>query len=164
MDSIIIQLFEEKYQDQVIALISGIQRKEFNINITPEQQPDLKDIPNFYQKENGNFWIALDKNVVVGTVALLDIGKNEAALRKMFVHKDYRGKGVAKKLLDILIEWARKKHIKMIYLGTTPAFLSAHRFYEKNGFEEIKKEDLPKTFPIMEVDKKFYKFIIFKTA
>ncbi|MBN2479131.1 MAG: GNAT family N-acetyltransferase [Parachlamydiales bacterium] len=160
MDSVLVQLYQEKYQKQVMSLISEIQQKEFNINITPDRQPDLKEISDFYQKGKGNFWIALDNNMVVGTIALLDIGNDEAALRKMFVHKDYRGKGVAKKLLEILLQWARKKHIKTIYLGTTPAFLFAHRFYEKNGFIEIQKEELPKHFPVMEVDKKFYKFNI----
>ncbi|NGX35730.1 MAG: hypothetical protein K1000chlam1_00563 [Candidatus Anoxychlamydiales bacterium] len=162
MKNIIIQIYKEKYQKQVISLISEIQQEEFDINISPDQQPDLKEISNFYQKDNGNFWIALDKNRVIGTIALLDIGNNETALRKMFVHKDYRGMDVAKKLLETLLQWARKRFIKTIYLGTTPAFLAAHRFYEKNGFIEIQKEELPKNFPIMEVDKKFYKFIVMR--
>jgi RimJ/RimL family protein N-acetyltransferase len=44
-----------------------------------------------------------------------------------------------------------------IYLGTTAEFLAAHRFYEKNGFKEIAKSQLPPAFPIMAVDTKFYK-------
>lgn len=32
-----------------------------------------------------------------------------------------------------------------------------HRFYEKNGFTEIDVAQLPENFPIMQVDKKFYK-------
>lgn len=155
------KVYEEKYQTSVINLITSIQQKEFNICISADDQPDLKDIPIYYQKAKGNFWIAINKNEVIGTIALIDIGNNEAALRKMFVHKDFRGSGVAKKLLEILLEWARKKQIKTIYLGTTLAFLAAHRFYEKNGFIEIKQEDLPKTFPVMQVDKKFYKHILY---
>jgi hypothetical protein len=41
---------------------------------------------------------------------------------------------------------------------TTQKFLAAHKFYEKNGFMEIRKNQLPDTFPIMKVDSKFYKF------
>ena len=37
-------------------------------------QPDLLQIPQFYQSGAGNFWVALDGEEVVGTVALLDIG------------------------------------------------------------------------------------------
>jgi hypothetical protein len=43
-----------------------------------------------------------------------------------------------------------------VFLGTTPFFRAAHRFYEKHGFSQIPKQRLPSSFPIMEVDTKFY--------
>lgn len=92
----------------------------------------------------------------------MDIGNHMAALRKMFVHASYRGDktGIAKALLKTLIQWAETQQIKEIYLGTTPKFLAAHRFYEKNNFIEIGKENLPTTFPVMKVDTKFYRSAI----
>jgi N-acetylglutamate synthase-like GNAT family acetyltransferase len=146
-------------EQQVVDLIVSIQQKEFNIPITAEDQPDLHDIPNYYQKNRGNFWVALHNEDVVGTISLLDIGNGRAALRKMFVHQHYRGpeKGTARNLLKTILDWAKSQKLQEIYLGTTPYFLAAHRFYEKNGFTEILKKDLPKTFPIMKVDTKFYK-------
>lgn len=145
---------------QVVDLIVSIQQKEFNIPITAEDQPDLRNIPNYYQKNHGNFWVALHNKAIVGTISLLDIGNGQSALRKMFVHRHYRGpeKGTARKLIQTLIDWAKSRKLREIYLGTTPFFLAAHRFYEKNGFLEILKKDLPETFPIMEVDTKFYKY------
>ena len=153
-----IREFSFVYQKQVIDLIVAIQRKEFDIPITADDQPDLKNIPEYYQKGSGNFWVALHNDNVVGTVSLLDIGGNLAALRKMFVNRDYRGReiGTAQKLLEVSLNWAVTRGIRKIYLGTTPQFLAAHRFYEKNGFKEISKRDLPETFPIMKVDTKFY--------
>ena len=147
-------------EQQVVNLIVSIQQKEFNIPITADDQPDLRNIPNYYQKNRGNFWIALHNEDVVGTISLLDIGNGQSALRKMFVHQHYRGpeKGTARNLLKTLLDWATTKRLREIYLGTTPQFLAAHRFYEKNGFTEISKEDLPETFPVMEVDTKFYKY------
>ena len=120
------------------------------------------DIPNFYQRNNGNFWIAKSEDLVIGTISLLDIGNDQSALRKMFVNKNYRGKelGVAKKLLQTLLGWATTKSVKEIFLGTTEKFKAAHRFYEKSGFEEINKNELPERFPIMSVDVKFYRFKI----
>ena len=61
-------------------------------------------------------------------------------------------------LLNELLAWAREKDLSEIYLGTTSKFLAAHRFYEKNGFEEIPKSSLPERFPVMIVDVKFYKY------
>ena len=60
-----------------------------------------------------------------------------------------------------LIGWAKHKGIEEIFLGTTEKFIRAQRFYEKNGFVEIQKQELPKEFPLMDVDIKFYKYSIF---
>lgn len=153
-----ITTFRPQLKADVIRLIVGIQRDEFEIEITAEQQPDLHDIPAFYQVRKGNFWIAVVDGRVVGTISLLDIGNQQGALRKMFVHPDFRGReaGTAGRLLDTLMNWAREREVREIFLGTTAKFLAAHRFYERNGFSEIAKSALPPAFPIMTVDTKFF--------
>ncbi|MCM2284866.1 MAG: GNAT family N-acetyltransferase [Desulfobacula sp.] len=155
--------FSSEYQEEILNLIVMIQQKEFEIAITAEDQPDLCNIRDFYQKGTGNFWVALFNHKVIGTISLLDIGNGRAALRKMFVDKAHRGERyqVASRLLDMLIKWAKSKEIKEVYLGTTSKFLAAHRFYEKNGFRKIEKSDLPGAFPVMKVDTRFYKFELF---
>ena len=113
----------------------------------------------FYKKRKGNFWVALYENEVVGTIALVDFSPDEAALRKMFVHRHHRGKenGVGQKLLDELKNWCRKKGISKLFLGTFNSMHAAHRFYEKNGFVEIKKSELPLSFPLAHYDNMFFK-------
>ena len=162
MANIVIQSYTENYKEQIIDLILTIQQSEFQIPITKDDQPDLSNIPNFYQSQNGNFWTAIDQDVVLGTIALLDIGNGEGALRKMFVKAPYRGKthNVANALLQTAIEWAKKHEMRNIYLGTTEKFLAAHRFYEKNKFVQITKAGLPETFPVMKVDTRFYQLHI----
>jgi N-acetylglutamate synthase-like GNAT family acetyltransferase len=153
--------FAPEYADQVFDVILPIQH-EFGIQITAADQPDLQNIPSYYQRDRGNFWVALHGQVVVGTVALLDIGDGQGALRKMFVRQAYRGgsHGVARRLLEALLAWARERAFREIYLGTTDKFLAAHRFYEKHGFQEIAKSDLPPAFPVMVVDSKFYRYAL----
>ncbi len=160
MSEVNIEIYTDTYKDAVAHLILSIQTEEFEIPITIQQQPDLNEIPKFYQVNNGNFWIARIDDKVIGTIALLDIGNNQTALRKMFVAKDYRGKefNVGQILLNTLLAWAKHKGITEIFLGTTEKFTRAQRFYEKNGFIEIAKQNLPKEFPVMEVDVKFYQF------
>ncbi|HEX8281065.1 MAG TPA: GNAT family N-acetyltransferase [Chthoniobacterales bacterium] len=150
--------FAPEHAEGVAALILGIQRDEFHIPITLEDQPDLQDIPGFYQRGVSNFWVANSKGEVVGTLALLDIGNDQAALRKMFVHASYRGAGhgVSARLLDTLIKWSRARGVKDVYLGTTEKFLAAHRFYERNGFQQVAADELPPSFPKMAVDSRFY--------
>lgn len=154
--------FSEHHQSGVVDVILPIQQSEFSIPITLDAQPDLSDIPGFYQKDSGNFWVALHGSEVVGTIALLDIGNGQGALRKMFVKDQFRGssRGVARRLLRVLLDWCKLHDVREIYLGTTAKFLAAHRFYEKNGFSEIKQSELPPSFPIMTVDTKFYQYFI----
>ena len=81
---------------------------------------------------------------------------------ELFVKAEFRGgeRGVAKKLLNQLIEHAEAAGLKEIYLGTTEFFHAAHRFYEREGFTEILESELPSDFPKMTVDTKFYKRIL----
>jgi GNAT superfamily N-acetyltransferase len=151
--------FSPRDADGVAAVILPIQRDEFGIPVALEDQPDLGDIPGFYGCGNGNFWVAEADGAIVGTIGLLDIGNAQAALRKMFVTKPFRGKdhGVARRLLEELLGWSRRRGIVEIYLGTTEKFLAAHRFYEKNEFVEVRRSELPASFPVMAVDSKFYR-------
>jgi N-acetylglutamate synthase-like GNAT family acetyltransferase len=158
--------FRPELEQEVVELIVAIQRGEFSIDITAEQQPDLRAIPDFYQVKQGNFWVAVSDRRVVGTISLLDIGNQQGALRKMFVHPDFRGaaRGTAHRLLITLLDWAAAREFRDLFLGTTAKFLAAHRFYEKNGFVEIPRSSLPPSFPIMEVDTKFFWLRLEKSA
>lgn len=155
---LIVQRYQPRYQSGVKDLILPIQNEEFGIAITAEQQPDLSDIANFYQQGTGDFWLATAGERVVGCIGLKDIGERQAALRKMFVAEAWRGRehGVAARLLQTLVEHARGRQLRHIWLGTTAKFLAAHRFYEKNGFSEVAETALPPAFPLMKVDTKFY--------
>lgn len=154
--------YATSHADAVVALILGIQRDEFGVPVTLQDQPDLLDVERFYRRGAGNFWVALDAGAVVGTIALLDVGDGRAALRKMFVAASHRGArhGVAQRLLDTLIAWCGARGVRQIDLGTTEKFLAAHRFYEKNGFVGITRDELPSTFPVMQVDTRFYRRLL----
>ena len=154
-----IEIYQPGYAEQVSRMVLTIQNEEFGIPITLAQQEDLSDIPGFFQFDAGNFWVALDGGKVIGAVGLRDIGHGQTALRKMFVQSEYRGKqyGVAQALLETAVNWAAHHQLREILLGTSPLLLAAHRFYEKNNFEEIPISALPSSFPIMKVDTKFYK-------
>jgi GNAT superfamily N-acetyltransferase len=144
---------------QVIDLILPIQQLEFNVPTNLAAQPDLLDIERYYRQSGGGFWGAMDaQQQVVGTIALIRFQKDAGAIRKMFVKKEFRGKefGVASRLLGMLIGHSRENGIKDLYLGTVDVMKAALRFYEKNGFTRIDKQDLPASFPLMKVDTLFY--------
>ena len=159
MADVRIEKYTDKYKVAVGNLIVSIQHDEFGVPITLEDQPDLKNIPIFYQKGNGNFWIALHHEQVVGTIALIDIGNSQVALRKMFVHRNFRGKPfhIAQHLHDTATEWMRARNVKEVFLGTIDLFEAARKFYLKNGFTQIPADNLPTAFPKMPLDTTFFK-------
>jgi ribosomal protein S18 acetylase RimI-like enzyme len=75
----------------------------------------------------------------------------------MFLSKQFRGQGVAKMLLDTLINFAIDNKVSNIYLGTMTQFKVAQKFYEKHNFTKIPRTALPIDFTINPVDTIFYK-------
>jgi N-acetylglutamate synthase-like GNAT family acetyltransferase len=147
-----------EYCRQAAELILPIQRVEFGVPITLADQPDLMDLEGSYFLPGGHFWGALVNGELVGTIGLLVPGHRMGVIRKMFVKDGFRGKerSIAKRLLDILIRYSEDKQMTDLYLGTVDRMKAAHRFYEKNGFVRIAKEDLPAAFPLMSLDNVFY--------
>lgn len=157
-NSITVKSLNNIYCEQIVDVIIPIQRIEFNVDLSVETQPDLLDVEGNYHQTGGGFWGALDGDRLTGTIALMNLGNQAGGLRKMFVRKEYRGKdyNIAYKLLEILIDHCKANGITDIYLGTIDILKAACRFYEKNGFVEVAKADLPSYFPPMHTDNKFY--------
>jgi N-acetylglutamate synthase-like GNAT family acetyltransferase len=155
---ITIRPYEDGDFQAVSDLIINIQKAEFDITDSQDDQLSLADINVYYGRGSSGFWVAVASDKIVGTIALLDITENASALQNMFVAAHYRGvaSGVANKLLSHLLNEAQSRGVQDIFLGTTAALSAAHRFYEKHGFVRYSKTDLPSRFPIMTIDSRFY--------
>lgn len=150
--------YEPAHASQVEQLVLAIQRDEFGLQITLQEQTDLQNVEKFFRQGQGNFWVAVQEDKVVGTIGLVDIGNQQFVLRKMFVDREFRGKekGVGLRLLQTAIDWASERGFGEIILGTFEKTAAAQRFYEKNGFVKITEWELPRSFPRMAVDTVFY--------
>lgn len=135
--------YSAKYKNQTIDLILNILEGEFGLYGI--NRPDLQKISETYQKNKGDFWVAIEKNQVVGTIALCNYEKNRGYLKRFYVQKNYRGSGVADSLFFTCIKFARKNKYKEIYLGTLENMLAANKYYIKKGFKRI--EHLPQDIP-----------------
>ncbi|CBZ49097.1 acetyltransferase, GNAT family [Streptococcus gallolyticus subsp. gallolyticus ATCC BAA-2069] len=156
-----ISIFEPKFNQAVIDLILTIQQEEFSLPISLTEQPDLLDIENSYQKQGGQFWVAInERKEVLGCIGLVALEQDNVALKKMFVSKNYRKAGLGKKLLKAFVAYCQKEQKKAIFLGTTTDFEAAQHFYRKFGFQSIESSNLPADFPRLAVDNRFYTYII----
>ena len=90
--------------------------------------------------KNGSKFIgALINNNLVGYVRykFLKKLKDTCSLEHICVKKDYRRKGVAGALIDVVINECRRNKKRKIELGVDLDNNSALNFYKKNGFKII---------------------------
>jgi putative acetyltransferase len=122
----------EKIQNLVFTVL-----REYNLE--PEiggTDADLNDIEANYLKSGGWFEVLEDaRGNLLGTVGLFPLDKETVELRKMYFHKNLRGRGFGKKTLERMIEKARELKCKKIYLETASILREAVALYEKYGFQ-----------------------------
>lgn len=58
-------------------------------------------------------------------------------IKRMFVQKDHRGKGLSKNILAELEQWAKEKNYQFSVLETSIHFTTAKNLYITNGYEII---------------------------
>ena len=78
----------------------------------------------------------------VGTAAVVPLDQGDAAtttaeLKRMFVHPEARGEGVAGRLLDAAESAALAGGIRRMVLETGPLHVAALAFYRAHGYDEI---------------------------
>jgi ribosomal protein S18 acetylase RimI-like enzyme len=101
-------------------------------NILPN--PDLitaKDYEEFVT-QRGKGWVCEIDGFVVGFCIAALKDNNVWAL---FVHPEFDGKGIGRRLHDEMLEWYFSQTNKTIWLGTSPN-TRAEKFYRKAGWKE----------------------------
>ena len=101
---------------------------------------DLKDINKTYMSGDGcsHMWVAEWNGKVVGMVGLLHNESHKpgvAELQRMSVSPVCRRMGIARKLLDELLQHAKEQRFDKIVLTTTSAQTPAIGLYKKYGFK-----------------------------
>lgn len=88
-----------------------------------------------YQPKFERCWIAELDGVPVGSCCLVRADAKTAKLRLMFLEPWARGKGVAQKLVDESIAFAKKCRYHKIVLWTQSELIAARKLYANAGFE-----------------------------
>jgi DNA-binding MarR family transcriptional regulator/N-acetylglutamate synthase-like GNAT family acetyltransferase len=144
---------------QIVTMIENIQRNEFSIPITSKiNLCVLKAEKDFYCNNSYNFWYAIDTNGgIIGSIGLKKVNVHCGEIKKLFVVKEYRNKGVAQKLMGVLLKAASRHKFDVLVLGTVDKLQAAQKFYIKCGFTRIGQKDLPSEFEICPLDTVFFK-------
>lgn len=108
---------------------------------TAWEDPYLGRFSEVYSNEKSKYFVAEENGVVVGGggIGPLEGEVRVCELQKMYVLKEYRGLGVANRILEAAIEFASKYYDKC-YLETLDNMKRSHAFYCKNGFEKTNNQ------------------------
>ena len=136
--SMIIKRYEEKYKDDLIAMVWQAKKA---LGRVPTVNPDLFDITANYFNKGTVFWVAVDDNDrVVGCVGYsLTERSGEAFLHRLFVLPSEKRKGIGTALLKTAEEEMKKRGItvSLIHLGEPKEqWFESYNFYPKHGYHE----------------------------
>jgi len=82
------------------------------------------------------FWTAWSGPQLLGCGALKELDRRHGEIKSMRTAMGHRGKGVARAILQRIVDEARSRSYERLSLetGTQPGFLPARRLYESFGF------------------------------
>lgn len=102
---------------------------------------DLDDVRSHYFEKNGTFLVAIANGRVIGSGAIRRLNDDICELKRMWFLKDYRGQGLATKMTQILLDFARKTSYKQVRLDIADAQKQAQalKFYKRLGFYPIER-------------------------
>ncbi|WP_316929358.1 GNAT family N-acetyltransferase [Chryseobacterium daeguense] len=83
--------------------------------------------------ERGKGWVCEIKDKIVG-FSIADLKENN--IWALFLHPDFEGQGIGKKLHDVMLKWYFGQTHENVWLGTSP-HTRAENFYRKSGWKEI---------------------------
>jgi len=83
------------------------------------------------------FWTVWEGDALLGCGALKEIAPDEGEIKSMHTAAAHRGKGVAQAMVARILEEARRRGYKRLFLetGTPDAFAPARALYAGHGFE-----------------------------
>lgn len=97
--------------------------------------PELRAPAAAFAARGGMMWVAARDEAVVGCGAVAPAADAQTfELFKFYVAKTERGSGLAQRLFETALSFARDRGARRIVLWSDTRFLAGHRFYEKHGF------------------------------
>ena len=127
---------------------------------------ELEDMGGVYGQHDSKFFIMESRGKIIGSVGVRNIDRDTCELRKLYLLKEYRGRGLGQELLDHALAFAVNKGYKKIQLEVSVKHERAISLYERSGFMRTdRKSSCPRCEFIFEKNKimlaKFFSYFIY---
>ncbi len=102
--------------------------------------PTTDALFELFRTPGSYYFVATINDELVGGCGIFpteNLPNNTCELVKLYLHKDARGSGLGKLLMEKSLQWAKKNGYTQVYLESMPELSKAVSIYEKVGFKRI---------------------------
>lgn len=100
-------------------------------------EDELAHLKQKYGRPDGRLYLAEQDGVLAGCIALRRLNETRCEMKRLYVRPAFRGLGIARTLVERLLQDARETGYQAMLLDTLPFLDSAIRLYRTYGFYEI---------------------------
>jgi putative acetyltransferase len=123
--------------DDVRRLLEEYQR-ELDVDLCFQGfEEELRSLPGAYGARRGRLLAAYRGREMVGCVALRELDRDTAELKRLFVRPDARGSGLGRRLVNRVLDEASGLGYRRVRLDTLPSMTAARSLYRDLAFREI---------------------------
>jgi len=100
-------------------------------------QTELERLPGEYAPPKGALLLARIGDSYAGCVALRSWSSTVCEMKRLYVRPRWRGRGIGQRLIDEILDVARRAGCSAMRLDTLPSMSAARALYESIGFRPI---------------------------
>ncbi len=134
-----IEVFHRSMTSAVKELVLGVLSEE-GFEYDHVKDFDLDDIEDYYLRNRGIFYTGVVGGTIVGTSAVRRVDNRTCEIKRIYVRKDFRGRGFGSALLLQALKFAEENYSTVV-LKTDARLKDAINLYRRNGFSVINEED-----------------------
>jgi putative acetyltransferase len=147
--SVVFRGYRPPDYDQVAALWSRINRELapagmeelFEQYIATTIRGELVHLSEVFSEAKRNAFWAVDRQAhIVGCFGIESHSETETELRRMYLDREFRGTGIAERMLKCAEEQARALGFRKMLVSTAQIQKAADRFYRRSGFRQVRVE------------------------
>lgn len=100
-------------------------------------QGELAHLGEKYGAPQGRLYLVRAEGRPAGCVAMKGLDQHRCEMKRLYIRPAYRGLGLARRLVELLLEDAREEGYEAMVLDTFPFLREAIALYRSMGFYEI---------------------------
>ena len=115
-------------------------RGTFESYIERSLTEEIDRLADYYAGKQGAFFVAHEGETLAGMFGLEGLGTPSAELRRMYVDRAFRGRGLARAMLKRAEQECRDAGTPVLTLSTSELQQAALAFYRKSGYRLVREE------------------------